>query len=239
LNQDEIDINKFKDFCAVHSAMESPTHDIYALVMRYMRMSTSRFGSEEHTERKKALMEACSGCTFSDEIDRITNMDSDESPYSRTNYIKMATSVSIDFVDFLCRTPKYLNRIRMKHELHPIMCEVIQDKKLHFELFKHILKCEFDSDPQKEHLSTLFFLDGVVIVSIQNDRIEYFKYIFQEIIPFYSKEKDLIRNLFFLFQGAIQRHKPKPTKCSDYIEKIKTYGIYEFCNLSLRERRMF
>jgi len=141
----------------------------------------------------------------------------------------MATSVSIDFVDFLYRTPKYRDRINNVDHVLTILFKVIGDDKLHLELLICILNFELVVHWNSIKQDTASLLDCVLTICIQNDRIEYLEYIFKNIILFYTKNR--IHLLFLGCQENCQKY--KSDKCSAYIENIiQTQGIERFCNRS-------
>jgi len=178
------DINDFKEFCRNNPEMTSLPHGMYVFIIDYMKMSSSKFGSEEHTKRKNDLIDTCAECTFSDEVDRITNLDSQ---YDR-HYVYDAATVSPEYVLFLCSTPKY-QEIILREGDTKILREYLmyimdqEDNDYHFDLFEEIINrfYKFICDSIEIELYGLLYY--LCKNAIEKNRHRYLKHIVENIRP--------------------------------------------------------
>jgi hypothetical protein len=184
--------SKMADYFGIHSL----PHAIYSFILEFMGILSSSYiiHSDEYREKKALLMEAWKMPQFQEEIHKITDMDSH--PRSDTNYIWMASSVSLNYVEFIYKTSEHYRRIQpiLEKSLHRCMEYIIEngEDERHFELFEYILKNEvYASDgncsEQEYHL-----LECVCNTSIRTKHMTYLKYLLQNIVPLYVKGKRII-----------------------------------------------
>jgi hypothetical protein len=195
--------SKMADYFGIHSL----PHAIYSFTLEFMGILSPSYTihSDEYHEKKPLLMEAWKMPQFQEEINKITDMDSD--PRSDINYVWMASSVSLNYVEFVYKIPEHYRRIKSileessyrciniwEKSLHRCMEYIIEDgeDERHIQLFEYILKNEVYASDGNCSKQEYHLLECVCNTSIRTKHMTYLKYLLQNIVPLYVKGKRII-----------------------------------------------